>query len=92
MACFTVPAGEAIVTTIDKKVIDKKEIKEGTSVPKAGIPFSRKLKWLTNLLWGFPVLPYFMNLQDHLASYRRRSLSQAYRIRSTLEESCRWLL
>ena len=56
MACFTVPAGEAVVTTIVKKVIDKKEIKEGTSTPKNGIPFSRKLKWLTNLLWGGSVL------------------------------------
>lgn len=56
MACFTVPAGEAVVTTIVKKVIDKKEIKEGTAAPKNGIPFSRKLKWLTNLLWGGSVL------------------------------------
>lgn len=56
MACFTVPAGEAIVATIVKKVVDKKEKKEGTVKNPNCIPFSRKLKWLTNLLWGGSVL------------------------------------
>lgn len=55
MACFTIPAGEAVVATIVKKVVDKKEIKEGTAA-KAGVPLSRKLKWLKNLLWGGSVL------------------------------------
>ncbi len=54
MACFTVPAGEAVVTTIVKKTIEKKEIKPDNK--ENGIPFSRKLKWLTNLLWGGSVL------------------------------------
>ena len=54
MACFTVPAGEAVVTTIVKKTIEKKGIKPDNK--ENGIPFSRKLKWLTNLLWGGSVL------------------------------------
>lgn len=56
MACFTIPAGEAVVTTIVKKTIDKKGLKQEKSESKRGIPFSRKLKWLTNLLWGGSVL------------------------------------
>ncbi len=56
MACFLVPATEAVVTTVATKVIEKKEI---ASLPedktlqkpeKAG--FSHKLRWLSNLLWG----------------------------------------
>ena len=58
MACFIVPATEAIVTTIAAKVLAKKEKNmeihhEGSS---AGIVekshFSRKLGWLNNMLWG----------------------------------------
>lgn len=56
MACFTVPAGEAIVTTIVKKTIEKKGGKPENTAKENGIPFSRKLKWLTNLLWGGSVL------------------------------------
>jgi hypothetical protein len=55
MACFTVPAGEAVVTTIVKKVIEKKDIKVEKK-ENAGVPLSRKLKWLTNMLWGGSVL------------------------------------
>lgn len=57
MACFIVPAVEAIVTTVAVKAIEKKELsaapaqtEESAAAPKT--PFSRKLKWLRNLLWG----------------------------------------
>ena len=57
MACFLVPTTEAIITTIAQKVLAKKESnmeihREGSSeiVEKTG--FSRKLKWLNNMLWG----------------------------------------
>ncbi|MBP5491631.1 MAG: hypothetical protein J6Y08_02180 [Clostridiales bacterium] len=57
MACFIVPATEAIVTTIAAKVLAKKEMNteihhEGSSeiIEKTG--FSRKLNWLNNMLWG----------------------------------------
>ena len=67
MACFTVPAVEAIVVTVVKKVIEKKEkqpeevsvILDGTPETAYKIPFSRKLKWLTNLLWGGSALLAF---------------------------------
>lgn len=60
MACFVVPGGEAIVTTIITKVIESKEKKNAEAQPSCSdaiksdskIPFSRKLKWLNNLLWG----------------------------------------
>lgn len=59
MACFLVPAGEAVVGTIVKKAKEKKEkTEEKESKGKISldemskIPFSRKLGWLTNLLWG----------------------------------------
>ena len=66
MACFLVPAAEAVVATIATKVIEKKEaavpsVSSGeASLEQHGkIPFSRKLKWLTNLLWGGAVLLAF---------------------------------
>ncbi|MDR1409424.1 MAG: hypothetical protein LBJ12_03970 [Oscillospiraceae bacterium] len=68
MACFLVPATEAIVTTIVRKVASSKE--KQSRVSKAGsaphnaeqnvkIPFARKLKWLNNLLWGGSALLAF---------------------------------
>ena len=57
MACFTVPAGEAIVTTIVKKTMEKKGVEKKES--SSAIPMSRKLKWLSNLLWGGSVLLAF---------------------------------
>ena len=58
MACFIVPAVEAVVTTIAVKAIEKKELsaasaptaQETVHAPKTS--FSRRLKWLRNLLWG----------------------------------------
>ena len=68
MACFIVPAAEAVIAA---KVIKKKEkenqkisieseIKEAVKTER--IQFSRKLKWLTNLLWGGSVLLAFEHL------------------------------
>ena len=57
MACFLVPATEAIVTTVASKVIKHKE-KESVSLPEDTIKetvrtkFSSKLGWLNNMLWG----------------------------------------
>ncbi len=60
MACFIVPAAEAIVTTAATKIVEKKEAQETGQVSLAtesdqedtGTPFSRKLKWLDIMLWG----------------------------------------
>ena len=57
MACFLVPATEAIVTTIAAKVLAKKEKNmevhhEGSSEIVEKSHFSRKLGWLNNMLWG----------------------------------------
>ena len=70
MACFTVPATEAIITTIAGKIIKSKEMKAGLSgsvstkadentdnVPK--ISFSTKLGWLNKMLWGGSALLAF---------------------------------
>lgn len=67
MACFLVPTTEAIVTTVVRKVMEKKEKKpqeteillDGVPEKAYKIPFSRKLKWLSNLLWGGSVLLAF---------------------------------
>lgn len=63
MACFIVPATEAIVTTIAAKVLEKKETTPAAndSTPETAhkTSFSRKLKWLRNLLWGGSVLLAF---------------------------------
>ena len=58
MACFLVPATEAIVTTIAAKVLAKKEKnmeihhEGGSSDIIEKSHFSRKLGWLNNMLWG----------------------------------------
>lgn len=68
MGCFIVPAAEAVVTTIAAKVMKSKE--QETTVPQVHleesgqntvekISFSRKLKWLSNLLWGGSALLAF---------------------------------
>ncbi len=58
MACFLVPAAEAIVTTAAEKIIAKKE-NENTEVRTK---FSDKLKWLNNMLWGGSALLAFEHL------------------------------
>jgi len=57
MACFLVPTGEAIVTTVVKKVIEHKEKKDPAKVEVTEdslkkIKFSEKLGWLNKMLWG----------------------------------------
>ena len=64
MACFLVPASEAVITTIAEKVIHAKECKsvstEKTSTDAAEkIRFSTKLGWLNKLLWGGSALLAF---------------------------------
>ncbi|MBR5636910.1 MAG: hypothetical protein IKW81_08295 [Pseudobutyrivibrio sp.] len=55
MACFLVPAGEAVVTEIVKKAEAKKEIK-GNNAKEEKVSLSRKLGWLSKLLWGGAIL------------------------------------
>ncbi len=67
MACFIVPAVEAIVVSVAKKVIEKKEkqpeevsvVLDGTPETAYKVPRSRKLYWLTSLLWGGSALLAF---------------------------------
>ena len=66
MACFTVPAAEAIVTTIAGKIIKSKEkhqtvdaSKNITDVSTPKIPFSTKIGWLNKMLWGGSALLAF---------------------------------
>lgn len=60
MACFLVPAGEGVVTEIVKKIESKKEKKLEVPAQDIGkIPFSRKLGWLSKLLWGGSALLAF---------------------------------
>jgi hypothetical protein len=57
MACFLVPAGEAIVTTVVQKVMENKAKKEGTQGPNViGTKWSRRLSWLNKMLWGGTIL------------------------------------
>jgi hypothetical protein len=60
MACFLVPVGEAIVTTVVQKVAEKREKKEETEktekTEKTGIKWSRRLSWLNKMLWGGALL------------------------------------
>lgn len=74
MACFIVPATEAVITTITAKVIEKKELKEEIDIHSADISglssdnghtsfrLSKKMKWLNNMLWGGSALLAFEHL------------------------------
>ena len=75
MACFLVPAAEAIVTTIVTKVVKKKEaaapektdavsvrLDDETVEKRERIPFSSKMRWLNGLLWGGSCLLAFEHL------------------------------
>ncbi len=68
MACFLVPAAEAVITTAVSKVMQSKEsspetvhisLDDSTVTEAVKTPFSQKLKWLNNLLWGGSALLAF---------------------------------
>ena len=59
MACFIVPATEAVVTTIVQKTVKKKE--DSAGIEKT-LRFSEKLKWLNGMLWGGSGLLAFEHL------------------------------
>ena len=65
MACFLVPTAEAIITTAVEKSVKSKEqdkikTQEGVELSEMNkTPFSRKLKWLNNMLWGGSALLAF---------------------------------
>ena len=67
MACFLVPAAEAVITTIAAKTMKSKENEEtvkisfadGTIEDATKIKFSTKLGWLNKLLWGGSALLAF---------------------------------
>ncbi|MCR4963798.1 MAG: hypothetical protein K6B40_08005 [Firmicutes bacterium] len=62
MACFLAPVAEAIVVSAIKKNVEHKEAAAcrqaaedapaETAAATAAIPFSRKLGWLSKMLWG----------------------------------------
>ncbi|MCD7728897.1 MAG: hypothetical protein LUI60_03190 [Clostridia bacterium] len=68
MACFLVPAAEAVITTIANKVIktkEKKKQKEGAdnaAESQNKVKFSAKLGWLNKMLWGGSALLAFEHL------------------------------
>ncbi len=71
MACFLVPTAEAIVTTViaktakdEKKDYTDVSIETGAEVQEkpAKMSFVRKLRWLSNMLWGGAVLLCFEHL------------------------------
>ena len=70
MACFLVPAAEAVVTTIITKVVKSKEKEEKVKVSFSNgiiedttkIKFSTKLGWLNKLLWGGSALLAFEHI------------------------------
>lgn len=75
MACFIVPMAEAVVTTAVTHILKKKEAASEASLNSSmassmdssvetvkEVRFSRKLKWLSNLLWGGSALLAFEHL------------------------------
>lgn len=68
MACFVVSAVEAVIVTAVGKAVEKKEQQaletgiEPVEEWEGKVPFSRKLKWLSSMLWGGVVLLAFEHL------------------------------
>lgn len=76
MACFLVPATEAVITTVvnivvksrESKAPDKEELTKGVSAAEGvnhspeKIKFSTKLGWLNMMLWGGSALLAFEHL------------------------------
>ncbi len=58
MACFLVPAAEAAVVTAANLTCKKHEESHDAKA-SIHIPFSKKVKWLTNMLWGGSALLAF---------------------------------
>ena len=62
MACFLIPAAEAVITTIVKHTVAKKEVSAlpaEITADKSRLRFSDKLGWLNNMLWGGSALLAF---------------------------------
>lgn len=64
MACFLVSAAEAVVVKVAEKAQENVERKtEATaSETRVHVPFSRKLKWLSYMLWGGVILLAFEHI------------------------------
>ena len=67
MACFIVPAAEAVVVKIVEKSAAKKEKTaaaehEEDRQTEEKIPLSVKLKWLSRMLWGGVILLLFEHI------------------------------
>ena len=94
MACFLVPATEAIVSTIVTKKIDSKESAADTLKVNASeenlsvhIPLSRKMRWLNNMLWGGSALLALSMYGMENLRHGSRSLL-LHRIRLILRRCC----
>lgn len=70
MACFIVPATEAVLTTIVTKILERKEQRANLQLSAAEralkesnkVAFTRKLGWLNKMLWGGSALLAFEHL------------------------------
>jgi len=57
MACFLVPTGEAVITTVVQKIIEKREKKAGSGkAVEITYKWSQRLGWLNKMLWGGSLL------------------------------------
>ncbi len=65
MACFTAPVAEAVIVKAVEKHEQKKELNNGSGEHTANrvtIPLSRRLKWLSNMLFGGSALLAFEHI------------------------------
>ena len=64
MACFLVSAAEAVVVKVAEKAQEnvEKKTEETASETRVHVPFSRKLKWLSYMLWGGVILLAFEHI------------------------------
>lgn len=58
MACLIVPVAEAVVASVASHIIESKE-KNSDKTENTSVKFSKKVKWLSKLLWGGSLLLAF---------------------------------
>jgi hypothetical protein len=69
MACFVAPATVAIITTVTRKIVEKKEgtrttENAGRTAGSVSGKWTRRLGWLNTMLWGGTI----MLVLDHILS------------------------
>lgn len=100
MACFLVPAAEAVITTVASKVIEKKEsspetvhisLDDSTITEAVKIPFSHKLKWLNSKIYS-PTIATANGKSKHFTAFSANRNRNLFLFRTAKFSFCCYVL